>query len=720
MSSKRLLQAALLSSAAFLIAAPAFATPFTVNAGQIDTAIKSVSGNDTGTIQATGTLQTTSSTGSITWSDGAAGNKTVISNSGTVKSTGGRALESAKVTAGSLEIDNHTGASMVSTVKDALQLQSKKNTTLNGSVVINNDGLIAAQGTGDFNGQAIDLNDLIVASGKIDVENTVNGQITAADSDAIRASNNALINNYGLIQSSFAVEPGTTNGNDSGNDGIDFNDKSFTGTVNNYQTGSIIGARHGITAGQAITVTNDGIITGNDGSGINLDTAGNTTAHITNNLHGVITGNLVSSDGDGVDVDGQVAIENYGQIKSLGSGGANLSEGLAIGGGTVNNYASGLIEGADRAITVDDSNLGDEFGGTTIVNEGTIKGDTGDAIKITSCTVAATCFSNTLTNRGTIIGNVALGNGDDTLNLGHGSSIAGTVDGQGGNDAVHLADAGTVSNLVNFETLSADSGTSTLTGTQTYSGGASVQNGATLGLDGATLNANVGVASGGTLSVGGAGGTVNGDVTNNGNVQVNHASATFNGHFTNNGTFSSDPATMTFNTFENDATGVVHAAPGDVYKITADFLNHSTQNTAWDTSGATLEFTGGGAHTLLANGTDFGPLPAGYVNNFVWGELLLDGGNALTLDGVNTDSVFYTHAILGLDIVGNTITNITGGFDIYYDAADAANAYLGGLTYDLEGGGKLIAAYAPEPATLFLAAPALIFLRRKRVKVSAS
>lgn len=710
--SRKFFQAALLSSAAFLIAVPASATPFTITAGTTNPNLQSVQDNDLGTIEATGTLQTTSGTGSITWNGGASGTKTVIDNSGTVKSTGGRALESAKVTAGSLEIDNHAGASIISTAKDAIQLQSKKATTLNGSVVINNDGLIAAQGVGDVNGQAIDLNDLIVATGKIDVENNATGQITAADSDAIRASNNALINNYGLIQSGFATDP---NGNDSGNDGIDFNDKSFTGTVNNYRTGSIIGARHGITAGQAITVTNDGTITGGDGSGINLDTAGDTTAHITNNVHGVITGNLVSSDGDGVDVDGQVAIENYGQIKSLGSGGANLSEGLAIGGGTVNNYTGGLIEGADRAITVDDSNLGDEFGGTTIVNDGTIKGDTGDAIKITSCVVNTSCFSNTLTNRGTIIGNVALGGGDDTLNLGHGSSITGTVDGEGGNDAVHLADAGTVSDLMNFETLSADSGTSTLIGTQSYSGGAMVNNGATLGLNGATLNADVGVNAGGKLAFGGAASTVNGGVTNNGTVQVHNASATFNGTFTNNGTFKSDPSVQHFTTFDNGTDGIVKAAPDDVYQVTGDFLNHSTQNADWRTAGATLEFTGGGDHALFVNGTDFGSLSNGYVDNFAWGELLLDAGNTLSLDGVNGDSAFYTVAILGLDIVGNTVENITGnGHNIYYDATDAANAYLKGLTYDLANGGKLIAAATPEPATLFLAAPALLTLLRRR------
>ncbi len=180
MLSRKLLQAVLLSSAAFVIAGPATATPFTVNAGVVDNGLKTVSDNDTGTIAATGTLQTSNSTGSITWNGGAAGTTTTINNSGTVQSTGGRALESAKVSAGSLVITNNVGASMISTVKDAVQLQSKKNTTLNGSVAINNYGSIAATGTGDINGQALDLNDLIVSAGKIDVVNYSTGRITSA------------------------------------------------------------------------------------------------------------------------------------------------------------------------------------------------------------------------------------------------------------------------------------------------------------------------------------------------------------------------------------------------------------------------------------------------------------------------------------------------------------------------------------------------------------
>ncbi|HEY4125494.1 MAG TPA: PEP-CTERM sorting domain-containing protein, partial [Rhizomicrobium sp.] len=213
--------------------------------------------------------------------------------------------------------------------------------------------------------------------------------------------------------------------------------------------------------------------------------------------------------------------------------------------------------------------------------------------------------------------------------------------------------------------------------------------------------------------------TLNANVTNKGTVQVIGSPATFNGNFVNSGTFVSDPTTVHFATFQNDASGVVKAAPGDVYQVTGDFLNFSTQNTAWNTKGAILEFMGGTTHELRVNGADLGAGPAGFDNNFAWGGLKIDSGDTLTLAGLD-DAVFYASAIIGADIVGNTVDNITGAFDIYYNAADAANAYLGGLTYDLEGGGKLIAAAAPEPATLFLAAPALaVFLRRRRKSLKA-
>src|SRR4029077_13303067 len=114
-----------------------------------------------------------------------------------------------------------------------------------------------------------------------------------------------------------------------------------------------------------------------------------------------------SNDGDGIDVDGLIALDNYGTVRAIGHSAGILNEALAIGGGIVNNFAGGVIHSDERAITVDNSELGNAFGPTAIYNEGTIQGDNGQAISITDL------FADTITNKGAIIGSVAAGAGND-------------------------------------------------------------------------------------------------------------------------------------------------------------------------------------------------------------------------------------------------------------------------------------------------------------------
>jgi len=65
--------------------------------------------------------------------------------------------------------------------------------------------------------------------------------------------------------------------------------------------------------------------------------------------------------------------------------------------------------------------------------------------------------------------------------------------------------------------------------------------------------------------------------------------------------------------------------------------------------------------------------------------LTMDGSSAWTVTG---DS--HLTALTGAAISGSTITNITGnGHTVTYDASNSANAYLGGKTYTLTGGGTL-------------------------------
>lgn len=348
-----------------------------------------------------------------------------IANSGTIQSTGtgARAIRFVTSTTANVTITNNAGA-LIQSQSDALQSNINIAT---GAVRIDNSGTIQAIGTGSNNGQAIDFNNIAAGTATVVLNNYATGVVTAADADAIRAANGMVINNFGSVVANWATG---ANGNDSGNDAIDFNTATYNGTVNNYKTGLISGARHGITAAQGITVLNYGTIVGNDGGGLNIDTTTNAQVTTVTN-YGAIIGTARSADGDAIDVDRLLTLNNYGTIKAVGTTAAgvdSLNEAVAVGGGTINNYVGGLIYSDQRAITVDDSSHGNAFAAVNIYNAGTIQGANGEAIVITST------FANTLTNSGTIIGRVAMGAGNDAVTIQAGSRIVGLVDGGAGTD----------------------------------------------------------------------------------------------------------------------------------------------------------------------------------------------------------------------------------------------------------------------------------------------
>lgn len=648
---------------------PALATSFNITSGTNTTA-QTLNNGETGNV-AHGASLVSSGKNAISIN----GTNVVITNAGTIEDTkaGDRAIDTGFSDGDfNITLDN---SGLITSSGDAFRINAD---TGNGNIVVMNSGTISSTGTGSNNGQALDFNNVVSGTGSINITNTSTGVIEAADADAIRPGANTTINNYGLIESFNGTSTS------SGNDGIDFQSTAY-GTVNNNQGGQIIGARHGITGDLNQTINNSGIITGQAGSGINLDTTSGVST-VVNTSTGVITGTIPSgatNDGDGIDIDYLVNITNAGKILAVGTGiGGELNEALAIGGGTVDN--SGLIQSDQRAITVDDSNLGNAFGVFNLTNEasGVITGKDGEAISITSA------FDNTITNKGVINGSIVMGSGNDTLNLYTGSAINGAVDGGAGTNTVNLygtgSGPGTLSNVSNFQTLAVQGGAWTLNGTQSYANGVTVS-------AGVTLNET---------------GTLNAGVTNNGTVTVHNATVAFNGTFANNGAFVSDPATQSFTTFANAQGGYIKASAGDRFEIAGNFTNTATGSGYWNTDGAILEFEGtdGTSHEFQIGGHD-NDLDVHMSGDFSWGTLDIDAGNSLNLvAGATAEQVaLYIGTLIGADVSidGKTITNIVGanGLKIYYDPFLAANAYLDKKDYLLADGGELIAD-VPEPASV--------------------
>ncbi|MDB5524585.1 MAG: 5-Nucleotidase domain protein [Rhizobium sp.] len=355
---------------------------------------------------------------------------------------------------GTLAFNNLAGA----TVASEMDL---RDLTAGATVTITNAGL--------FNAVSSHAMRFAEDGGSVILNNEATGVITAADAseDVLKDGSNTTINNYGKIISSGDEFDAFGLPSQTGGDAIDFGEGT-NNLVHNFAGGIIAASHHGVTSDFGATVINDAgaQIIGHNGAGLNFDNAadGDTLADLQDKIlivtnHGTILGESQTyedSDGDAIDTDGLVDVDNYGFIGGLGAngehdGGTNHSEALAIGGGTVNNFAGGSIYSVQRGIQVDDSAEGPALAATTIMNAGTIQASGGwEAIQIVGDQ------NDTLTNSGTIIGDILMGGGTDKVTLKTGSNIVGEIHLGEGND--------TIKGSAGSELIYGDAGKDNLTG----------------------------------------------------------------------------------------------------------------------------------------------------------------------------------------------------------------------------------------------------------------
>jgi len=515
----------------------------------------------TGSVAAGSSLTLGGSTVAVT----VTGNNATLTNLGSILQTGtGRVVRDNTGVAGLVVTNGSvTNASALMQTADADVIQMN---VAGGSVTLGNYGSMISLNASKGGAQAVDFS--AITTGANVVNNYAGGLMKAFEADAVRPGAKGVVNNAGTILSV------TTTGSSS--DGVDAQGNSGV-QIFNTGSGLIEGGRHGITGGAAsatvsftASISNSAAATirGDNGAGVNLD-GFNANQLVTIVNAGVIFGNGITGDGDGVDVDGLVNLTNTGTIRSVNAfsavaAGLAYSEGITVGGGTIVN--SGLIEGlvaagntnaVGRGISVSGNDITTGalagtreaiYANTVITNQagGVIRGQTDSAIVVegaqsgytvtinnqagglmqgggsTYAAIRTGLDNDTVNNAGTIDGSssgkaIDLGAGHNTLNITGGSAhILGDISGGVGGSNVLTINPGAgngfsyAGSISNFSTLSVQSGTVTLSGVSTYTGKTLVSGG-TLVLDGANrLSASSALElNGGTLKLVHAGG-VNG------------------------------------------------------------------------------------------------------------------------------------------------------------------------------------------------------------------
>ncbi len=419
------------------------------------------------------------------------------------------------------------------------------------------------------------------------------------------------------------------------------------------------------------------------------------------NKYTLDAGTLTISHSASIGTLGKGTFDQSGGIVTIGAGG--LAIGLNPGTQGTYDLKGGALAAVSETVGEYGKGTLTQSGGTN--NAGTIilgmKVKSNGTYDLKNGTVSA--FSETVGASGTGKFDQSKGtNNGGTVILGANTGSKGTYDLSGGN-------LKTASEVVG----SAGKGTFDQSGgTNIVKGNLNIGKKGTYDLTGGTLIAKT-VSNSGNFDVTGTtqhaplSETISGNFTNkaSGTVKTTNANVTWSGTFINNGAYKSDPSTQTFSNLNISASGYLQGGAGDVFNITGNFINDSTQSTLWQTSQATLEFSGssGTLHDFAVAGLQ----GSGFTNNFSWGTLMVGNGNLLTLTDGSGNALYVNY----LDLQGglSQINDLTlNKVDLYYNVNNALNGYLGDKSYVLANGAMLdpfngpVPSNVPEPASLAL------------------
>ncbi len=449
--------------------------------------------------------------GAKTLTAGGDGSDTIFA--GVMSGTGGFT----KVGAGTMAFNNantYTGLTTVTGGTLSLNAASGSN-AINGDLLVNGGNVVLQQTS-----EIVDTANVTVSSGSLNIG--ANSELV----NGVKLTGGSIDGTTGVLfsKTTFDVEEGTITANLSSSDAAVGLNKTTSGTVilagqNTYQgatnvsggvlilDGIINFGTNGVnvTNGSEFDVTGNGVVVVRDGVTVVTATDGNSINNFGllqggNNSIGIIAGN-------------NNTINNSGSIV----GGAVGFKGISVTGqgNLVSN--AGFISG-DKGVVVTNG-----AGANTVVNYGTLQGNSGTAIDST------TSGGNlSVINDGEMNGNVSFGSGDDTMTLVTGHMVNGLINGGTGSNLLRLI--GSFSDTLdlssnyqtNFSTLyKGGGGTWTLKGEGAFPGGTTVNMG-TLSVQG-NLISNVLVEMMGTL----AGiGTITGNVTNFGTVSPGNSPGT--------------------------------------------------------------------------------------------------------------------------------------------------------------------------------------------------